>query len=273
MMVRAMVNEEIKKVGVEELTPIPVQLPPVLMRMIGYEANARFVAIYYLASKATWNDGLQLSTFSYYNVYEPLKEHPAVALRLLDANLGNDDEMPTHALLCDREERKLYVGEFERVLALCRQQHPEELSADYLAEYRGAVEREEPTTAGDFNRLGMFELFTRPDEGAERETVLLRQWLDAQLTEELIRELFEKFNGGELRLYQQAVYVSELLISARRAAIVGRYRRALIARDPHATARALEEAYGASKNDPDINDAIKAVDHELSETLKEEEEL
>ena len=246
-MVRAMVNEEIKKVGVEELTPIPVQLPPVLMRMIGYEANARFVAIYYLASKATWNDGLQLSTFSYYNAYEPLKEHPAVALGLLDANLGNDDEMPTHALLCDREERKLYVGEFERVLALCRQQHPEELSADYLAEYRGAVEREEPTTAGDFNRLGMFELFTRPDEGAERETVLLRQWLDAQLTEELIRELFEKFNGGELRLYQQVVYVSELLISARRAAIAASPSTARSSSSPTRRARSRRAtAFGST---------------------------
>lgn len=204
------IEAKTKQVGIEEFTEIPVLLPPILMKMIGYLNNARYVALYYYGSKATWDDGLSLATFSYYSVYEPLKSHPVMAVHLFEAHLGSDDEYPTHALLCDREGRKFYVGGYDQVLTFLRQQHPEKLTEEYLAEYRAVVEREAPATVREMRDIGMFEFLFAPDANAQRETATLRAWLDGQITEALVRKLADALAGGEMRAYEPLSYIKEL---------------------------------------------------------------
>ena len=203
-------------VSIEELTEIPVQLPPILMTMIGYPAHARYVALYYMG-KATYDDGRNLATFSYYSVFEPLINHPALALELLDANLGSDDEPPTHALLCDRETRKFYVGEYRKVLTLCYGQHGAEPGAAAAEDDESGALPDvlRAASSAEFHRAGVFELFTRPDARAQRETAALLAWLDDCLTEELVRALIDKFNGGDLRLWPQMEYLRRLIARAR----------------------------------------------------------
>lgn len=208
-----MATEETKSITVAEFTEIPVALPPILMKMIGYPASARFVCLYYMGTCATWNDGRGLATFSYYRVYEPLKEHPAIALYLFDADLGSDDSFPTHALVCDRQERKLFVGDYEKAIRFVRQQHAgTPVDEMVVAEYKREID--DPVTAAGFNRLGMFEIFTAPDAAAQRETELLRQWLDGYITEELINRLLAMVDEKDLRAYLPLSYIKHLIEAA-----------------------------------------------------------
>ncbi|MES1026221.1 hypothetical protein ABN584_25325 [Gloeocapsa sp. BRSZ] len=80
-----------------------------LLEIIGVSSKAQYSSIVYWGSKATWSDGTSLATFSYYGVSEPLINHIALACYLWNYHLGNDDEYPTYALLCDRTESKMYV--------------------------------------------------------------------------------------------------------------------------------------------------------------------
>lgn len=215
-----MTAEETKPARLADFTEIPVALPPILMKMIGYPANARYVALYYMGSKSTWNDGRGLATFSYYSVYQPLIEHPVMAAHLFDAHLGSDDEYPKHALLCDRVERKFFVGDSAQVLRFVHQKHTgEQVDNEIIAEHEREID--EPTTAADFNRLGMFELFTAPDVGAQRDTALLRQWLDGYITEELLNKLLDMIQKHDLRAYMSLEYIRRLIEAAKDNACTG----------------------------------------------------
>src|SRR5947199_7559643 len=99
-------------------TKIPISLPPNLLKLMRYPGQARCLAIFYAGGKSTWLDGIASSTFSYYSVYQPFIEHPAVAIHLLDQDLGSDDYPATHALLIDREAGEVFVGEFNQAIAL-----------------------------------------------------------------------------------------------------------------------------------------------------------
>ncbi len=103
---------------------IPTPLPPMLPAMVGVPEKAQFFAIYYCFSKATWSTGLRMGTFSFYSVYEPFTSHIAVQYYLYGCNLGSDDAEPTHKILCDRTDEKMYVGECDRVEQFLILQHP-----------------------------------------------------------------------------------------------------------------------------------------------------
>ena len=198
------------------LTALPVELPPNLMELIGYPGAARYIALYYMGSKATWDDGLASTTFSFYNAYEPLISHPALAIHLLEANLGNDDEYPTHALLCDREGNKFLVGCFDDVRQLVRSQ----ISDD---ERRQAGERyaalfSEPASLSDFLARGMFEVFTRPSAAQVEGAHSLRAWLDRFITKELIERYLKMFKEGDFRAMQPLEYIRGLCGRARKGA-------------------------------------------------------
>jgi hypothetical protein len=47
-----------------------------------------------------------------------------VAINLFDVCLGHDDEPPSHALLIDRANAAVYVGEYGEVCRFLRRQHP-----------------------------------------------------------------------------------------------------------------------------------------------------
>ena len=65
--------------------------------------KADYVSLYYWRSKATWHDGRSSATFPFFTVWQPYTQHLAIAIHLFDYHLGLDDQQPSHALVCDRE--------------------------------------------------------------------------------------------------------------------------------------------------------------------------
>jgi hypothetical protein len=53
-----------------------------LCNMAGVRSEAQFIGFYYMDSKATWNDGRGCATFLFFNVWQPLSDHRAIALPL-----------------------------------------------------------------------------------------------------------------------------------------------------------------------------------------------
>jgi hypothetical protein len=54
-----------------------------------------------------------------YAVYAPLIEHITLAIHLESYNLGSDDELPEHAILCDTVRHKMYVGAYKEIDYSC----------------------------------------------------------------------------------------------------------------------------------------------------------
>jgi hypothetical protein len=181
------------------LNLLPVPLPPMLPEMVGIVGDSRYFAMFYMGSKATWTDGRGLGTFSYYAVYEPLTEHPALALDLEPYHLGSDDEFPTHAIVCDRLEGKMYVGDYPEVEKFLNIQHPPlpTLSPEEVEQLRHWIEEELANfDISTFQKLGMFELLAGHNQQQKQELVELGHWLDQQVTEDLLRRYLEAANKG-----------------------------------------------------------------------------
>jgi hypothetical protein len=165
-----------------------------LPEMVGIVGDSRYFAMFYMGSKATWTDGRGLGTFSYYAVYEPLTEHPALALDLEPYHLGSDDEFPTHAIVCDRLEGKMYVGDYPEVEKFLNIQHPPlpTLSPEEVEQQRQRIEEELANfDISTFQKLGMFELLAGHNQQQKQKLVELAHWLDQQLTEDSIRRYVE----------------------------------------------------------------------------------
>jgi hypothetical protein len=180
-------------------TLLPITLPPMLPKMVGVVGNNRYFSIAYWGSKATWSDGRGLGTFSYFGVYSPLIEHPVLAIHLESYNLGSDDLPPTNAILCDRLEQKMYVGDYAEVEKLLETQHPPvpNLSPEELSQLPEQI----ALNVADFDleqfqRLGMFELFAGHSEQQKLELVELVQWLDQLVTEDLLQQYVEAAKKG-----------------------------------------------------------------------------
>ncbi|MEG4088505.1 hypothetical protein [Microcoleus sp. Pol12B4] len=174
---------------------LPVPMPPMLPEMVGV-SNSQYFALYYQGSKATWSNGRAMATFSYYAVYAPLIEHMALAIHLEPYNLGSDDEMPEHAILCDTVSHKMYVGAYKKIDYFLLQQHPKESPTFSEQEFEEAVKAVENMTLEQMQKLGMFEMFGNTNPQARQATVELVQWLDQQITEELIQQYIQLANRG-----------------------------------------------------------------------------
>jgi hypothetical protein len=174
---------------------LPVAMPPMLPEMVG-ASDTQYFALYYQGSKATWSNGRAMATFSYYAVYAPLIEHIALAIHLEPYNLGSDDEAPKHAILCDCVHNKMYVGAYKEIDYFLLQQHSEELSTLSQQEFEAAVKALEDMSFEQMQKLGMFEMFGNSNPQARQQTVELVQWLDQQITEELIQQYIQLANRG-----------------------------------------------------------------------------
>ncbi|PSB53155.1 hypothetical protein C7B67_04285 [filamentous cyanobacterium Phorm 6] len=174
---------------------LPVAMPPMLPGMVGVN-NTQYFALYYQGSKATWSNGRAMATFSYYAVYAPLIEHITLAIHLKSYNLGSDDELPEHAILCDTVRHKMYVGAYKEIDYFLLQQHPHEPSQLTAQEFEEAVKAVESMTLEQMQRLGMFEMFGNTNPQARLATTELVQWLDQQITEELIQQYIQLANRG-----------------------------------------------------------------------------
>ncbi|MEG4036038.1 hypothetical protein QUA03_19655 [Microcoleus sp. S36b_A4] len=174
---------------------LPVPMPPMLPSMIGV-SNTQYFALYYQGSKATWSNGRGIATFSYYAVYAPFIEHIALAIYLEPYNLGSDDEMPEHAILCDCVHHKMYVGAYKEIDYFLLQQHPQESPTFSEQEFEEAVKAVKNMTLEQMQKLGMFEMFGNTNPQAHQATAELVQWLDQHITEELIQQYIQLANRG-----------------------------------------------------------------------------
>lgn len=208
-------SAETRETGGSGLTEIAVKPPANIAGLINYPGAARYVALYYVGTNPTWDDGLASATFSYFGVYSPMIEHPVLAIHLLDADLGSDDGPPTHALVIDREGEKFLVGAIDDALRLVREQFTDDDRRDAAARYEAIFER--PDTLEGLRRLGMFEIFVRPSAGAQQDTAELLHHLDCQITEKLLRSYVELSKGAEaIRVYGQLHYLRGLFERARK---------------------------------------------------------
>ena len=174
---------------------LPVAMPPMLPEMVGV-SDTQYFALYYQGSKATWSNGRAMATFSYYAIYAPLIEHIALAIHLEPYNLGSDDEVPEHAILCDTVHHKMYVSAYQEIDYFLLQQHPKELPTLSQQEFEAAVKALENMSLEQMQKLGMFEMFGNTNPQARQQTVELVQWLDQQITEELIQQYIQLANRG-----------------------------------------------------------------------------
>lgn len=174
---------------------LPVPMPPILPGMVGI-SHSQYFSMYYQGSKATWSNGRAMATFSYYAVYAPLIEHITLAIHLESYNLGSDDELPEHVILCDTVRHKMYVGGYKEIDYFLLQQHPHEQSQLTAQEFEEAVKALESMTLEQMQRLGMFEMFGNTNPQACQETAELVHWLDQQITEELIQQYIQLASRG-----------------------------------------------------------------------------
>ena len=174
---------------------LPVAMPPMLPGMVGVN-NTQYFALYYQGSKATWSNGRAMATFSYYAVYAPLIEHITLAIHLEPYNLGSDDELPEHAILCDCVRNKMYVGAYKEIDYFLLQQHSDELPILSEQEFETAIKALEDMSFEQMQKLGMFEMFGNTNPQARQQTVELVHWLDQQVTEELIHLYIELAKRG-----------------------------------------------------------------------------
>ena len=96
----------------KSFTPLDIPLPEILPKALGYDGDARFIAIYWTPAgdEAVVTDG-KVSFDGNWQAFLTCIDHPAVALPLAQAGverwaLGSSDNEATHWLVLDLEERK-----------------------------------------------------------------------------------------------------------------------------------------------------------------------
>lgn len=104
-----------------ELT-IPVPPAPILERAIGYEGDARWIAMWWepCGDMAMVSDG-QISRTGYWEGYLTYVRH---CHQLQRFRLGSSDETALECLVFDRTSRRAYIAPYHAALELLREQWP-----------------------------------------------------------------------------------------------------------------------------------------------------
>lgn len=201
----------------DKFTKLPVGMPPMLPEVIGVRGESRFFSLSYEGSKPFWSDGRAGSTFSYYGAYQPFVEHLAVAIHLLDVDLGSDDGPPTHALLIDRQAAAIYVGDYDEAQQCLKNQHPPRRppTPAEIAEAEQQLAAMEKLSIDEMRDLGMFEFMLGSTEQQKDKCWALVEWLDDLITEDLINTYVAASEAGQyqalhhLLLFQRRVEASK----------------------------------------------------------------
>jgi hypothetical protein len=102
-----------------------VPVPPMLEKAIGYHGEARFVSFHWTpgGDEADYDDGQRAGTGEWQG-YLAYIQHPTVHPLLTHYDLGSSDSEAKHALILDRQERKLYVASKKDARTFLAQQWP-----------------------------------------------------------------------------------------------------------------------------------------------------
>lgn len=108
-----------------DLKPLRVPVPPMLVEALGYGGDARFCAFYWAegCDELRFNDGLLEADGSWY-AWRVYAEHSSVAPALEEFDFGSSDSPAAHWLLVDRQELAAYAGTAAEVARAVRGQHP-----------------------------------------------------------------------------------------------------------------------------------------------------
>jgi hypothetical protein len=110
----------------DALTPLTVLVPPQLERAIGYEREARYVALYWGAGDEAYYDDGRFSGTGEWNGYLTFVRHPAIEPALRPYHLGDSETEARHWLILDREARTLYVAPLRQANRFLQEQWPRE---------------------------------------------------------------------------------------------------------------------------------------------------
>lgn len=159
---------------------LDVPLPPMLLELAGVGKEHRFVALYFWYGKPTWSDGNSCTPFPLYTVWQPYIQHSAIARQLQGYNLGADEEEPTHALLCDRTEAKVYVAAFEVMLYFLNSQQEQmrPMSVCHWEALKHKALAYTPVTFERMQAVGMLEMILPPTAEHIQQAKELVVWLD-----------------------------------------------------------------------------------------------
>lgn len=199
----------------ETIQLIPTPMPPQLPKLVRHRGDRRYFAVYYEGTHATWSDGRAGATFSFFHVYQPLTEHPAVALYLWGRDLGSDDGPPRDALLVDRAKARLLVGSAGDVRSVLDSQHPPRPDRRLTPEEFDATvkamneEMQQIADTGSWAEVGMFEWMTRPSPELEIGCREMLSFLDTHVTEEVVERFIALYDGGDLRALGHLRYLKK----------------------------------------------------------------
>lgn len=175
-------REEYTGARLAEMFALPPPLPPQFMKLTNYTGGKRFVAINYQGTKAVIDDGTMSNTFSFYQAYSPLINHPAIFahLRQQKAHLGADDAEATHSLILDTGQNKIYLATRRRAsefLEMQLPQTPEERRAADDKLQKQSEDFEKSKSLAELQNSGMFE-FIAPADNRSLEVEAMGRFLD-----------------------------------------------------------------------------------------------
>lgn len=159
---------------------LDVSLPPMLLELAGVGKEHRFVALYYWYGKPTWSDGKNCTPFPICTVWQPFIQHEAIARQLIGYDLGSDNEEPSHALICDRLQGKVYVAAFESVIYFLnsQQEQTRPISICYWKSVKNKALAYTPATFEQMQKVGMLEMFLPPTAEHLQQAKEMVRWLD-----------------------------------------------------------------------------------------------
>lgn len=93
------------------ITPIPIKLPPSFEEALGYNLNRQWAAFYWepCGDEAMYNDGYCSAQCNWW-AFLQFTRHPIIRTWLAGYNFGSSEEDAIHWLLCDLNERTVFVG-------------------------------------------------------------------------------------------------------------------------------------------------------------------
>lgn len=106
---------------------------------------------------------------------------------------GSDDSLPTHAILCDRSEQKMYLGGYGLVEEFLETQHPplkkrKPTKEEWLEIKSAIAQKFWQKRDSDWQDVAMFELLGQISPVTQQKRLELVQWLDCQITSDLLNQ-------------------------------------------------------------------------------------